>query len=316
MVKRILLACSMALCMHIPAVGAESHSHYLDVQGHWAQNQINQLSLHQVISSDVEVFRPDDPISKAELITMILNAKGIEPTASQQSNFADVSPDDWFAPYAETAYRLGIINGEMINGKRYFHPQDTIQKQELVAIFLQANGDGGRVNQLLWSTTMKTLMQYKDSERIAEWNQRPFVYALHKKLVAPAGKNLLPAKIITRAEAAHFLHNHMLQPKLQYTGWKREESFQYKQVMNVVTTAYNEAGQPSYIGLPLRHGVVAVDPKVIPLGTHLYIEGYGYAVAGDIGSAVKNKHVDVFLPSLQAAVAYGRQKDTKVYILD
>jgi 3D (Asp-Asp-Asp) domain-containing protein len=38
-----------------------------------------------------------------------------------------------------------------------------------------------------------------------------------------------------------------------------------------------------YLGLPTREGIVAVDRKVIPLGTHLYVEGYGYAVAAGVG---------------------------------
>src|SRR5690606_7527698 len=43
----------------------------------------------------------------------------------------------------------------------------------------------------------------------------------------------------------------------------------------------------TYSGLKVRPGIVAVDPKVIPLGTYLYVEGYGEALAADIGGAIK-----------------------------
>ena len=42
--------------------------------------------------------------------------------------------------------------------------------------------------------------------------------------------------------------------------------------------------------------VIAVDPSVIPLGTKVYVEGYGYAVAADTGGAIKGHKIDVFFP--------------------
>jgi uncharacterized protein YabE (DUF348 family) len=61
--------------------------------------------------------------------------------------------------------------------------------------------------------------------------------------------------------------------------------------------------------------VIAVDPSVIPLGTKVWVEGYGYAVAGDTGSAIKGNKIDVFMPTKQQAYGFGRKK-VKVKILD
>lgn len=61
--------------------------------------------------------------------------------------------------------------------------------------------------------------------------------------------------------------------------------------------------------------VIAVDPKVIPLGTKVHVEGYGYAVAGDIGSAIKGNKIDVFIPTKSAAYKWGR-KNVKIKILE
>lgn len=60
--------------------------------------------------------------------------------------------------------------------------------------------------------------------------------------------------------------------------------------------------------------VIAVDPRVIKLGTKVYVEDYGYAVAGDTGGAIKGNKIDVFIPSKSAALKWGR-KNVKIKIL-
>ena len=60
--------------------------------------------------------------------------------------------------------------------------------------------------------------------------------------------------------------------------------------------------------------VIAVDPRIIKLGTKVYVDGYGYAVAGDIGSAIKGNKIDVFIPTKSAALKWGR-KNVKIKIL-
>jgi 3D (Asp-Asp-Asp) domain-containing protein len=73
-------------------------------------------------------------------------------------------------------------------------------------------------------------------------------------------------------------------------------------------------GAPSYIGLPLARGIVAVDPKVIPMGTRLYVEGYGNAIAADQGNAIKGNRIDLFFDTHQQALKWG-MKTVKVTIL-
>ncbi|MDM5157306.1 cell wall-binding protein EntA [Bacillus sp. DX1.1] len=60
--------------------------------------------------------------------------------------------------------------------------------------------------------------------------------------------------------------------------------------------------------------VIAVDPKVIPLGSKVWVEGYGEAIAGDTGGAIKGNRIDVLLGSDSAAEKWGR-KSVKVKIL-
>ena len=67
-------------------------------------------------------------------------------------------------------------------------------------------------------------------------------------------------------------------------------------------------------GHRLQRGMVAVDPDVIPLGTQLYIEGYGYAVADDTGGAIVGNRIDLAMDSTSEAENFGR-RDVVVYVL-
>lgn len=68
-------------------------------------------------------------------------------------------------------------------------------------------------------------------------------------------------------------------------------------------------------GIKAQRGVVAVDTSVIPFGTKLYIEGYGCAVAGDTGSAIKGNKIDVFVNTYNEAMNWG-VRTVNVYILN
>jgi len=69
-------------------------------------------------------------------------------------------------------------------------------------------------------------------------------------------------------------------------------------------------------GLQGGYGVVAVDPKFVPLGTRLFIEGYGYAVAADTGGAIKGNRIDLGIDSKHDASSIKNMKAVRVHILD
>lgn len=62
-------------------------------------------------------------------------------------------------------------------------------------------------------------------------------------------------------------------------------------------------------------GIVAVDPRVIPYYTKLYIPGYGIAMAGDTGGAIRGNRLDVFMHDWHRAIQWGR-RTLDVYILE
>ncbi|WP_298713678.1 3D domain-containing protein [uncultured Veillonella sp.] len=92
----------------------------------------------------------------------------------------------------------------------------------------------------------------------------------------------------------------------------------YSKVLTMEASAYSsqDPGNGNYTatGSRLTKGIVSVDPNLIPLGTKLYVEGYGYAVADDVGGAIKGNRIDLAYDSRAEALQFGRQT-VKVYVL-
>ncbi|HFQ5959214.1 TPA: resuscitation-promoting factor [Listeria monocytogenes] len=79
------------------------------------------------------------------------------------------------------------------------------------------------------------------------------------------------------------------------------------------STAYSGGGTTAYgINLSANPGlkVIAVDPRVIPLGSKVWVEGYGEAIAGDTGGAIKGNIVDVYFPNESQCYSWGRRMVT------
>jgi uncharacterized protein YabE (DUF348 family) len=107
----------------------------------------------------------------------------------------------------------------------------------------------------------------------------------------------------------------------------RGKTYNFVKSITMSATAYDSSfescgkheGDPYYgitaSGMKVKPGIVAVDPRVIPLGTWLYVEGYGEALAADTGGAIKGNKIDLFYESPKTVKNFGRRK-VKVYVLD
>jgi len=92
--------------------------------------------------------------------------------------------------------------------------------------------------------------------------------------------------------------------------------------MKMVATAYYPGdplawkdGTITFLGQKMQRGIVAVDPKVIPLRTRLYISGYGYGYAGDTGSAIKGDRIDLGVNNAEEEKSW-MFREVTVYILE
>jgi 3D (Asp-Asp-Asp) domain-containing protein len=100
-------------------------------------------------------------------------------------------------------------------------------------------------------------------------------------------------------------------------GWETTRgSYERVKIMNMQSTGYTrfENTNRTALGLPAKFGVVAVDRRVIKLGTRLYVEGYGYAIAGDTGGAIKGNRIDLCFDEYNQAIRWGR-RPVRVHIL-
>jgi len=113
----------------------------------------------------------------------------------------------------------------------------------------------------------------------------------------------------------------------------RGKPFRYKEMIYMESTAYDLSfescgklpGEPgygiTYSGTQARPGVIAVDPRIIPLGSKVYVEStdgrsdYGFAIAEDTGSAIRGNRVDLFIGDRSTALRYGR-RNVKIYIIE
>ncbi|WP_042354055.1 3D domain-containing protein [Bacillus rubiinfantis] len=149
--------------------------------------------------------------------------------------------------------------------------------------------------------------QYKTSvSNLKKWNhlKSNVIHPKQKLIVSPSNK-----KVTTK----------------QVSKKKTSSSSKKLRVVKTITvkaTAYTanckRCSGITATGLNLRKNpklkVISVDPRVIKLGTKVYVQGYGYAVAADTGGAMKGNKIDVFIPSKAKALQWGR-KTVKVKIL-
>ena len=68
-------------------------------------------------------------------------------------------------------------------------------------------------------------------------------------------------------------------------------------------------------GTQVSRGTVAIDPRVIPLGTKIYVEGYGHAECLDTGGDIKHNRIDLYMDSKEECFEFGR-REVKVWIID
>ncbi|MCL5046960.1 MAG: S-layer homology domain-containing protein [Actinobacteria bacterium] len=131
----LILAMVVVLAFQTVVVAAD----FTDTSGHWARDVIGVLNAMDVVSGDGDGrVRPDDPITRAEFVALLLRAEDIDTTASGASNgalFEDVTPEHWAYPYVQAARARGIINGL---DQSHFGPRMNITREQIVAMIVRA----------------------------------------------------------------------------------------------------------------------------------------------------------------------------------
>ncbi|HLO03009.1 MAG TPA: S-layer homology domain-containing protein [Symbiobacteriaceae bacterium] len=276
----------------------------------WALPALTKLLAVGAVSPDPEgLFRPNDPVTRAELAKLLLGARRVQPLCN--GLFADAPCTSWAGPYVETAYRLGVLD---LVGAEAIYPDGLVTREELMTYGIRAASKRFAAGQLDRQEVTGILLGFSDRSLLTKEHQAEVALAVKLGLFnGYADGTLRPTAWASRAEAA-VLASRLLQEGAVLTAIG-DRSLPVKASWQMKATAYSPGepgvGTVTYSGMAVRTGTVAVDPTKIPLGSWVFVDGWGYGIAADTGGAIKGARIDLFTWNYaEAALHFGVQNRT------
>ncbi|WP_438350360.1 S-layer homology domain-containing protein [Paenibacillus sp. FA6] len=179
----------------IPAAMAKPVSNPLpfdDITNSYAQKEIIRLAKLNIINGKAErTFEPQQPVTRAEFITMIARLLRLEPVDNDIAPFTDVRKGDWYVGWVQAGFNLGIVDGTRLGR---FEPQKSISRQEVATIIARAIK--------LKSAENQSYPTFSDAGDIAKW-AIPYVTMIQKNtLMIGQDNKFRPNDNMTRQETA------------------------------------------------------------------------------------------------------------------
>lgn len=313
----LLVALVMVLSFSSCAFAAD----FTDTE-HWAKNHI-EYSIEQGYfkgTSDT-TFEPTAPMTRGMFVTVLgryEQSKGnINLNDYKLSPFVDIAAEQYYTKPVLWAYENDIVEGMSSNA---FAPNDFITREQAAVIL-------NRYLKLDEKLSIDITTVYKDWKDVSDWARDSVAVTTQYGLFVGYNDCFSPKANITRAEMA------VLMARLDGKSFDLYEP--PKEKLTYIGTFSNTFYCPCYRCNGNTHGItasgapltpylsVAVDRRLIPLGTELYIEFEnenakaisGYYVAHDTGGAIKGNKIDVCVSSHSEAYYYGVGK-CKVYIVE
>ncbi|MFA5881018.1 MAG: S-layer homology domain-containing protein, partial [Eubacteriales bacterium] len=170
---------------------------FADVVNHWACRDIEYLVARgAVIGSSDDKFKPDNYITRAEFITFIVNALGIEKYEPERPSYRDVDNDHWAYTSIEAALRAGLVTG--ISHNR-FGPERLISREEAGTLLARA----GNLKTLKEQEVTKIFSDFNDAGKISSWARNELASAIKSKILTGTGQGVFsPETYTTRAQTA------------------------------------------------------------------------------------------------------------------
>lgn len=160
----------------------------------WANNAVNELYEKKVVSGIGDnMFAPARTITREEMLTMLLNAYGVDVKGATQSKFTDVPADAWYAPYVAKALELGITSG--ISETQFGSGKEITREEAAVMSKNIANKFG--------KTFTVSGVQFTDDASISEWAKTAVYELKGAGVINGIGDgSFAPKATCTRAQAA------------------------------------------------------------------------------------------------------------------
>jgi len=219
----------MSLCFLTNGVSAKQFSDL--PSNHWARNEINALAKDNVVVGyPGETFRPEQPVTKAEFVTMVIKALWQENYEHELIYYyKDVPADHWAHEMIQIASEFDLLKGY---SDGFFKPDENLKKAEAVKIVISAV-DAGEVTEPI---AKRYLSVYKDANKIPASAILSAGKAVKYSLIAnPPSDNKYfnPTKLITRAEMSVMLFN-MREQALLHPNNKLKKVFTPKSAQGIV----------------------------------------------------------------------------------
>lgn len=190
MVKKIFIA-SFLICMAISG----NVLAYTDVDGHWAEKEITNLSLNGIMSGYTDnSFKPNQNMTRAELVTVINRLLG---NSVQNTRYVpDINAKDWFYVDIRKGIESGVIQG---NSEGYVRPNDLVTREEAILMLQRA---------LVPPDQTGITYSFSDASDISEWSKEAVNTFWKSGYVSGYSDNTIrPKNYITRAEVVKIITN-------------------------------------------------------------------------------------------------------------
>ncbi|TXK66241.1 S-layer homology domain-containing protein, partial [Paenibacillus sp. N3.4] len=171
---------------------------FYDIQGHWAQKEIDQLVVSKIIDGmDETSFKPDANLTRAQFVAMLFRALKLQ-NPSQAVTFDDVTNDSWYKDSVYAAHEANIVNGV---SDHKFKPEANITREQMAVMMVNAYLHV--TNKKLSDITITTVAKYADSGSISDWARTYVNIASSLGLLTGYDEtNFAPALDSSRAQAA------------------------------------------------------------------------------------------------------------------
>lgn len=188
---------------------------------------------------------------------------------------------------------LGLFISSVINYQNNIKLEESLQEIELEVE--AANTENSRLENIIKEIKEENL---ELNENIIKTNEE-------KEKLIKENKSIKEAK--ARKEQEQIVSKDKVIASANRSDGTRVRIFTATAYTDNVQSQGKWVGQTA-TGMKPQVGVVAVDPNVIPLGTKMYIEGYGNAIAGDTGGAIKGNRIDLFMNTQKECINFGRRQ--------
>lgn len=180
-----------------------SHNEELsDMRGHWAEAAVNEMASRLVVGGrGAAGFHPNEPVTRAEFVTMLVRSLGLTEQGNT-SSFQDVTFRDWYVGAVSAASENGLIHG-YADGT--FLPNGLISRQEAMVIFARALKFAEVSPMVEAMDSEAVLAAFQDRAELASWAKGAAAEVVHSGLMSGYDAKLGPRSDMTRAETATIL---------------------------------------------------------------------------------------------------------------